>query len=503
MVAFYLKAATDSVKHNATIYLSQYGSDASPAYTIRHPDPALPASKNRYAVALYDSYNPDIVFGEVLLIPKWTQPSLSAEEIRQNGGVSPPPQPILPDEFVIQLYNPDQQVSVKQHAGSWNTAPYWDFEMPQQTFRQPSTSALDRTQSDPTASETTPKINFKWKKDGKLSKDLVCNLSGKSSNLDGSKKRNREPDIAISLFRHLREITIYESNLSRVEMEDPKGLEVVLLLSAVVIREVFFGQMKEVFNITEAPKQNDIVPRRSSGPRIQASVPQSQRPTHRVPTPKPSSQGTHSSNNRPALKVKTSNPQPPPTDPRSEWEIDAETARLKKQVEHEERVRKRAEYAEMKRVKKMVEAEDREAKRKQVAIEAETERLKKEYAAEQRRSQQRSPTPTPPPRHDVQRHSAPLVHHSYPGPQQHRQRPINPNRLYPGPQQNRPHSANRGQYLQPPGGYNNPSSSGFFSGPSLRPEDGKALAGRKSFFGLRSLSDDSAQRVSKKKSSIF
>ena len=196
--AFYLKPSKDSVKHDATLYLSQYGSEASPSYTIRHPDPASPDSRNRYAAALCDSYHPDIIFGEVLLIPEWTQPNPSQEDIRKNGGVPPPPQPILPNQFVIQLYNPDQQIAVRHHPSTWNSAQHWDFDMPQQTFRQPSASTLDRTQSDPTVSEATPKIEFKWKREGKLSKDLLCNLSGKTRNPDGSKRRNKEPDIPVS-----------------------------------------------------------------------------------------------------------------------------------------------------------------------------------------------------------------------------------------------------------------------------------------------------------------
>ena len=158
------------------------------------------------------------------MIPEWSKPNLTKEELRLAGGIPPPPQPILPTEFVIQLYNPDQQVHVKWNGGSWNSAPYWGFEMPQQTFRQPSASALDRVQSDPTASENTPKLEFRWKKDGKLSKDYVCTLSGRSSYPDGSKKKSKEPDITIGIFKSLKELTIYEPNLSRVDV----GLDNIL-----------------------------------------------------------------------------------------------------------------------------------------------------------------------------------------------------------------------------------------------------------------------------------
>ena len=54
-------------------------------------------------------------------------------------------------------------------------------------------------------------------------------MTGKSTDPTG-KKKSKEPDIAVALFAGLKEITIYEPNLYRVEMEDYKGLEVVLLL---------------------------------------------------------------------------------------------------------------------------------------------------------------------------------------------------------------------------------------------------------------------------------
>ena len=263
-----MKISTEKPKQNSTFYYTHHGSDAEPTYSLRHPDPDLPGSKNRYAAALYDSHNPDILFAEVLLIPDWTQPSLSAEAIRLNGGVAPPPEPILPGEFVVQLYNPDQQVKVKQKPGSWGSAPSWEFELPQQSFRQPSTSSIDRTQHDPAASELTPRVAFKWKKDGKFAKDLACFLSGKTVNPDGSKRRNKEPDITVAIFKALKEVTLYEPNLQRVEIEDLKGFEVVLLLSAVVIRDVYFGQMEQAFNISNPPGGCPV----STSPRPPAAV---------------------------------------------------------------------------------------------------------------------------------------------------------------------------------------------------------------------------------------
>jgi hypothetical protein len=338
------------------------------------------AFKNRYAAALYDAHNPEVLFGEVLLIPEWTQPTQSAEAVRLNGGVPPPPEPILPAEFAIQLYNPDQQITVRQKSGSWGSTPSWEFEMPQQTFRQPSASALDRSQHDPAGSDVTPKITFKWRKDSKLSKDLACFLSGKSTNPDGSKKKNKEPDITVAIFKALKEVTLYEPNLQRVEIEDMKGLEVSLLLGAAVIRDVYFGNLKETFNIAGTAT---ISPRTT-----------------------PAALGLHNSASGvlPASSAVTPgspprDPRVPPTDPRSQWEIDAETARLKRLTDEEERERKRKVEEEQKQIKKMLEAEDRERRRKRAEIEKETERLKRMYGKEDQNVR-----PSLAPRHGNQQH---------------------------------------------------------------------------------------------------
>ncbi|EAU33821.1 conserved hypothetical protein [Aspergillus terreus NIH2624] len=210
---FFLKPTKQ--KHLWTIYLAQHGDEPTPVYTLRHPDPNSPDCKNRYAVALADPFVPDVIYGEVLIIPEWTQPSLSADAIRQNGGVTPPPEPILPTRFTVHLYNPDQQITVHFKPKSWNSPPTWSFEMPQHTFRQPSTSALDHTLTDPAAADTTPKLRFSWRRDSKLSKDMTCLLSGKTTTLSETKTKHKEPDITVSIFQALREITLYEPNLYR------------------------------------------------------------------------------------------------------------------------------------------------------------------------------------------------------------------------------------------------------------------------------------------------
>ena len=269
----------------------------------------------------------------------------------------PAPEPILPTEFAIQLYNPDQQILVKHKPASFASAATWDFEMPTQSFRTPSHSQLDRSQSDPTISEFTPKLALKWKKDGRLSKDLGCYMSGRALNPDGSKNKHKEPDITIAILKNLKEVTMYEPNMARVEVEDLKGFEVTLLLGAVVIRDVYFGSMKETFNIAGGRKSSTSSPLNTT-PLAAPLPPQAIRRT---------------------TDPSTREPRVPPTDPRSQWEIDQETERLRKQAAQEEHQRKQQEEAEQRQIRKMLEAEDKERRRKQAEIDAETERLRRVY----------------------------------------------------------------------------------------------------------------------------
>ena len=355
---------------------------------------------------------------------------------------------------------------IRQKASSWNTHPSWEFEIPQQTFRQPSASALDKAQHDPVASEVTPKITFKWRKDSKLSKDLACFLSGKTTNPDGSKKKNREPDITIAIFKGLREMTLYEPNLQRVDLEDMKGFEVVLLLSAVVIRDVFFGHVRETFNITDALQK---VSSHASG-----------KPTAEALGKR--SPGRHNSPAGATVTIPTRDPRVPPTDPRSQWEIDAETARLKRQAAEEERQRKKREQAEQRQIKQMLEEEERTRRRRQAEVDRETERLKRIYgqpidlsrpslpAGPQRRSSagEHSVTGSYPPRPHTS------LSHPYPW----------------GSSQ-----AGHGSYLHVPGG----SLQGGSFGPAA---NAARLKDKKGFFACRRHVDD-GQRLQKKSSSLF
>jgi hypothetical protein len=372
---FYAKPSSDNPLER-TLFLSQNGSELQPDYVLRRPAPSLPASKNRYAIALYDSYNPDVLYAEVLVEPEWSQPTLSQAEIRAQGGVPAQPVPVIPHSFTIQLYNPDQQVTIRQIPGSWNSSAHWEFEMPQNSFRLPSASALDRSQSDPTIAATTPKVAFKWKRDGKLTKDISCYLVGKPT-IEG--RKNKEPDIPVAMYKGDKNLTIYQPNIHRVEVEDTKGLEVVFILGSVVIKDIFFNADRETFNISSSTPPAARIRRKSSGP-LTSTKPKIVSPGRPHGRTSPTmSGGIMTSPVTQSQQQQFSGRKASPSDPQTQWEIDAETARLKALVLAEENERERAEREEEERLKKMLQDEERERQRREAEVAAETERLRKQY----------------------------------------------------------------------------------------------------------------------------
>ena len=509
MPAFYIKRSSDT-KHHSTLYFTQGGHEAQPAYALRHLDPSSPASKNRYAVGISDAFIPDVLYGEVLIIPKWTQPSLSQDAIRANGGVPPPPEPILPTEFTIQLYNPEQQVKVRHRPKTWNTSAAWEFEMPQQTFRTPSASALDKSMSDPAASDITPKLSFNWRKEGR--KDLGCYLSGKTADMaDGTRKKSKEPDITVAIFKGLKEVTLYEPNLYRVEMEDFKGLELVLLLGAVVIRDVYFGSMKDCFHISSPGKAGSPTTKNNSNnipvavgggvrvngqPKTNGAQPANHPP---IQPPSQNPQGTPGAQQRPQrpkLQV-----QPPPADPRTQWELDQETRGLQQQSEAEARERRRREKEAEKRTKKLLEEEQKVARRRQAEIDQETERLKKLYGKEEaayrkqqqkQQAQQRRLSSRPPP---------PSVHVHPPHTHSRPHLPPRPhNRLSSLPEG---HASTFLRPQQPPRPMSTVGAPGGLRPPQSHGQQPGRLRERRSIFDLFKRGEERPKTLHKKQSSLF
>lgn len=488
--AFFLKRNNTPPKNLWTVFFCQHGNEPNPCYALRYPDPSSADSNNRYAVALYDPYVPDVVYGEVLIIPQWTQPTLSPDAIRQNGGVSPPPDPILPSQFVIRLYNPGQEIIVRYKAKSWNSPASWEFEMPQHTFRQPSTSTLDHTLTDPAQADITPKLKFSWRKDSKLSKDLVCLMSGKTSTLPEGKHKTKEPDITLSIFKSLKEMTLYEPNLYRVEMEDFKGLEVVLLLGAVTIRDVYFAHIREAFHVSHTPVKTNAQTPTASGAAGSNTQTSQQKPPNAPNATRPGV-------SPPRITIPQRETRPPQeVRPQRPAETEAEAARRRKQDEVKPQ-------EDARQARKLREAQEKAERKRQAEIEKETRRLQKLYGKEEQQvrtqgqSQQKpnipprpnpSPRPNAPPR-PVQpqfryHHHTPSA--PYLGPA------AGPYLQIPG-QDGRRHSSV--QYLQP-----RPQSTGIPNGQPAHP--GQLHQKKSSFFGLRRASGDET-KLSKKRSSMF
>ncbi|KAK4106289.1 hypothetical protein N658DRAFT_14240 [Parathielavia hyrcaniae] len=387
---FRLKPSSDNPL-SSILYFTQNGSEPAAEYLLRRADPALPASRNKYAIALCDAYNASVVYGEVTVEPEWSQPTLSAAEIRAQSQAGAPPAPVvpvIPDSFTVQLYNPDQAVVVKMVPGSWNKSDSWEFELPVQTFRTPTTSELDREQlnAPPAAADLVPRVMFRWKKDGLLSKDMTCYVTGTRL---GARK-NKEPDITIGMFKAAKEssiLTVYQPNLHRVEVEDRKGLELVLLLASEVIKDFWVVPKSDLFNAqggsgpalngNKRKNSRPPVPVSSSAAAAPAAMSGAMGPAAAAaPQPAPSTSTSASAVPKPTP------PPPPASSSSSNPSIDAETRRLQAMVEREQREREKAERAEQKRIKKMIEEEEKERRRREAEVAKETERLRKMYGVQ-------------------------------------------------------------------------------------------------------------------------
>ncbi|RKF55546.1 hypothetical protein OnM2_088036 [Erysiphe neolycopersici] len=362
----------------SSLFFSENNSKPRLVYNLQKPDLSTSDLKGCYAIALYDPHNLGIVYADVQVKAEWTQPALSVADNRAQNTASTALIPMVPETFLIQLYNPDHQITVKMKTGTWNPMAYWKFEMPVESFRIPSSSLLDQTQNsnDPVLNEDTPKVTFKWKRDGKISKNLTCYMVGKN---DDGKKR-KEPDITVAFFKGGKGLTLYEPNLRRVEVEDKKGFELVLLLSAVVIKDIFFYPTKEMFNIFPSKDAN-------SGSKSKLDIPEVSRMNNSTPNIMSNNTGsnTHLHSSKPVVVpciLNSSVSSVFQTSRSTKSNVDQETERLKRLVAAEEKSRKDAEKEEERRTREMLKAEDEERRRREAAVEKETEELRKLYGSE-------------------------------------------------------------------------------------------------------------------------
>ncbi|KKA27886.1 hypothetical protein TD95_004268 [Thielaviopsis punctulata] len=375
---------------NTLFSFTQAGSDPTPEFLLRRPDPTQPESKNKYAIALSDPILHDVIYAEVLVEPEWRQ---NAATDGASGGTS---EPSPPDAINIQLYNPDQTVVLRQVPGSWGRGGSWDFELPTTSFKKPTASQIDReSEPGPAARDLVPRLTFRWKRE-RLSRSLTCYLVGKSADLDG-KKSHKEPDITVALAEHgkhgVSAMAVYEPNMRRVEIEDRRGLEMVLLMSSEIIRDLFISS-KDPYNLDGHGR------RKSKTARSGASASNS-------PTKKPAASSSSSSTatttaatstgatmSGAAMAMHSSPPRRKPVpgsgsdsvspspqrlrEKQSAAEIDAETARLKAMVEREERERREIEALE----RQQREEAERLRREREAEVARETERLRKLYGTD-------------------------------------------------------------------------------------------------------------------------
>lgn len=274
--------------------------------------------------------------------------------------------------------------------------------------------------------------------------------------------------------RGLGEITIYQSNLKRVEVEDLKGLEVVLLLSAMAIGDIWFLPTNQMFNLNPPIKggaggtsrgRKNSFPLVVSPPAVTVSVPQP--PTTSPQLGRPPAGASFASRFQQQQEAHQRRHSTPP-------DGDVEYARRL----HDEAVKKRAlAEQEQENIRRMIaEEEARDRRMREEEIERETERLRRIYERER------------------QEHMARGARNAQPQRVSSQQRPPAPQRpqsQYRPQQQQRPAVVGGSTGVVPPGRTG-----------ALKAEETKKLNSRKSFLGLRfggSSSGDKGKEKDKRK----
>lgn len=388
------RTSSDNPLHTL-LYYTHNGSEPTADYLIKRPPPS--SSHNQYALGLFDIQYASVLYAEILLKPEWSQPTLSAAEIRANGG-NPVAVPHVPQTFSVSLYNPDQTVHVRYQQGSWSKDA-WEFEVPERSFRLPSTSKIDQESTDSRVPELVPRVNFRWKRDGRMSRDMTCYMSGKT--VDG--KKSKEPDITIALFKAGKSpsVAIYEPNMRRVDVEDRKGLEVILLLSAEVIRDLYLSPRQDPFNTAGAKPPANI----SKTDKPPVSGPSMAGATTIAGAGMSGAAMSGAAMSGALANARPSAPQQPAgPDARMRADVEAETKKkqraglMEQQATRERETRLQREQEE---IKKMLEREEREEaerrrrerREREKRVDRETEELRKKYGPQPALPPRPSPGP--------------------------------------------------------------------------------------------------------------
>ncbi|PUU82477.1 hypothetical protein B9Z19DRAFT_1120634 [Tuber borchii] len=382
--------------HITTLTFTANGSLPTAAYTkTRAPD--IDAT---YSTTLHDAFVPDILYATVAATPEIIQPQASSP-----GAPPPPAKVLLPKEFPLQLYNPDSTVIVT-HKHSTLRGNFWEFSLPKTSFLPPTASRLDAASAaHRIALAHLPRATFRWRKEGGvLSKSLLrCSLVSPANLGNGPKKAGaNEPDIPIATFEGLGDkkgmgdITIYQSNLKRVEVEDLKGLEVVLILSAMAIGDMWFCPTNLMFNLTPTSTSSTmtagVVASANGGRRRPSSTPSIPPSITVTPTTQHPPHATFPQNHRTSYPQHTPSPQQNYKSPTSPT-----TAQRDYQARKAEEAARRAaqlRQEEEATLRMLAEEELRERQRREMEVERETQRLKMVYERERAavmQQQQRPP----------------------------------------------------------------------------------------------------------------
>ncbi|CCX29561.1 Similar to hypothetical protein [Tuber melanosporum Mel28]; acc. no. XP_002835387 [Pyronema omphalodes CBS 100304] len=408
------------------------GSPPQQDYTLLRGDVA-----NTYSLSLHDAHFPTILYATLS-----STVSLTPES---------PPRIVLPKEFTINLHSPDHSITFTRHASILGDS--WEFTLPCHCFPQPTNSALDTVYAPPVLDI----LKFRIKKEGGIISrpQLCCVLAGEGN----------EPDTVLGMYSlGKNEMVVYESNFRRVELEDRKGLEILMVLGCRVVSEVYGNDTMRVFNVPQQEgKRRPSAGRATTGtpaPIVgQQPVPVNQAPM--APTSAPLQQQ------------------------RRQLSFKEEEARRKKAAEEE--AKKIA--AEQAAIREMLR---REQEAEQQRIAAETERLRREEA---RRLEMQRRQSVPQARHPQQQHYPPQP--PRPGvfqqSQSHQRIP-----QMPAPPNQQPRRLQSQQVLRQsvPGA----SSRGSQSAVGLTPQGQgqKKVDRRKSFLGLFSSGDGVKEEPSKK-----
>ncbi|KAH8154001.1 uncharacterized protein LAJ45_01768 [Morchella importuna] len=347
--------------------------------------------QNAYNTTLHDAFVPDILYASIN-----ARPEIHPSSATSPGGTPADPKVLLPSEFAISLFNPDS-TTILEHHHSALRGTYWEFSLPKTSFLPPTSSKLDAA-SAAAAIAHLPRATFRWRKEGgimtrpQLRCSLVspANLPSIPGTASASKKAGaNEPDIPIAMFlglgekKGIGEITIIQSNLKRVEVEDLKGLEVVLLLSAMAIGDIWFQSTNQMFNLNPpirgsangTARRKNSMPLAAATPTIAVSAPEPRSPPttspqHGKPPPNDASFAARFQQQQQSHQRRHSTP----------MDADAEYSR---RVQEEEKRKRRIAEKEQEEIRKMLaEEESRERRKREEDINRETERLKRIYEAE-------------------------------------------------------------------------------------------------------------------------